>query len=136
MSRPSHNIPTETRPSNPPQSRLRLPVRPVTSSSLRRFKDLLRVMIRRVSSVERRARNRQWTGHELAEHLSTFIGGAEALRSDVLAESRSIPRSVYAATAEDGVFSAAESKEDDGAESSLEMIPRSESIVASAGIPD
>lgn len=122
--RRSSSVPSLTRPFNPSRSRFRLPARPVTQCSLRNFKELLQVTLRRVSTAARRrqGRNREGGDSRLADQLSTLIREAILLRSELEAEDR-LP-AVFAATAEDGVFSLVESKEDNEGESNSQSLVR------------
>jgi len=96
--------------SNDAPSPLGLPARPITSRSLRRFKEQLQSTFRRVRTVERRGCREG--GRELASQLSGLIRAANSLKTQLLEQARIERPSVFAATAEEGVFSVVESKED------------------------
>jgi len=108
-SRPANR---ETRRRRPRSSTGRRP-RPVTSSSLLRFKDMLQRTHLRVHLAEqqRRRGRRQNTQRALLAQLQILIRRSLSLRDDLLAEFQSIanndelPRQAFQATAENGVFS-------------------------------
>jgi len=116
---PAEHMPNELRRPNRQMGRRRAGSsierrpRPVTSSSLLRFKDMLqRTHLRaHLAEQQRRRGGRQNTQRELLVQLQILIRRSLSLRDDLLAEFQSIsndeelPRQAFQATAENGVFS-------------------------------
>jgi len=117
---PAAHMPDElSRPANRQMGRRRAGssterrLRPVTSSSLLRFKDMLQRTHLRVHLAEqqRRRGGRQNTQRALLAQLQILIRRSLSLRDDLLAEFQSfsdndeLPRQAFQATAENGVFS-------------------------------
>jgi len=112
----------QQRQANPGQIRnsdapapLRLPASPATSTSLRRFKEQLLSTLFRVNAAERGESVE--LRRELANQLNGLIRDASALRTHLLEQSQR--PSVFAATAQDGVFSLVEGKEENELETNL-----------------
>jgi len=97
-----------TQTNNTPSPRRRL-ARPITSRSLNRFKEKLQSTFRGVTAVERRGCREG--ARELASQLSGLIRDANSLKAQLLEQAPNERPSVFAATADEGVFSIVESKE-------------------------
>jgi len=88
--------------SSNPSSSPRRSSRPITSRSLNRFKEKLQSTFRGVTAVERRGCREG--ARELASQLTGLIRDANSLKAQLLEQAPTERPSVFAATADEGVF--------------------------------